>query len=429
MLVARSAGPSGFKGKEFQEELAPFTGDLSKVKMESTFEFLECKNITKDLKVNVLSGGSTHLSLSGPLTELLSADEPNLSKHAENHTRLSALKATVLDEYGGYVPGAPGDHIRIRLGDHLLTQPLGTDGSATFNEISLAISAELLKSKMQRSSQKSIHELIVDAYHGPPDSDNTEEEPPKGADGSLKELQAVSRYLTVMPSGKPTQLAIHHKGQRLKLDQAADDTYVVSFAAGGQIQGITLAAANEVDRAFGPPFPDGTRLFIDGKELPGSAAATATFLKTGELPPDLPALLVPRIVADGARNIHLKLQVSGDTAAAAGRGQRKRGGSQQAASSEAHSVEARLRVEPLAGEPIQWKLRKSQRRSASQDAEALFPRWRGRQRARGRRSRRIWQRRIPKREAAPNSACDDRYRQLEASLFCEPGRRRRRRSW
>ena len=34
VLVARSAGPSGFKGKEFQEELAPFTGDLSKVKME-----------------------------------------------------------------------------------------------------------------------------------------------------------------------------------------------------------------------------------------------------------------------------------------------------------------------------------------------------------------------------------------------------------
>ena len=95
VLVARSAGPSGFKGKEFQEELAPFTGDLSKVKMESTFEFLECKNITKDLKVNVLSGGATHLSLSGPLTELLSADEPNLSKHVENHTRLSALKATV----------------------------------------------------------------------------------------------------------------------------------------------------------------------------------------------------------------------------------------------------------------------------------------------------------------------------------------------
>ena len=80
------------------------------------------------------------MELSGPLTEILT-DEADPSRTIENHSTLPKLTVTMVDDYGAYVPGAPGDMVRLQLEKNVHVLPLGPDGTASFDKVGLAIPA------------------------------------------------------------------------------------------------------------------------------------------------------------------------------------------------------------------------------------------------------------------------------------------------
>ena len=113
-------------------------------------------------------------------------------------------------------------------------------------------------------------------------------------------------HTTVIPSPKPRQLALVINGVALALDaSAASPTAIFEAQAGAQLTGAVLSAVNEVDCVIGPPYSKGTRLLVNGQELPPEAAAS--FVHDGALPDDSRALRVPTLVANGPGYVTFEL--------------------------------------------------------------------------------------------------------------------------
>lgn len=322
-------------------DFEPWLKDVPDCK--ETFEVLGRHGKSVDLKIKVVSGGDTRMVLSGPLDDIMSEDI-NMSKPIENHTKLPMLKASMVDDYGAYVPGKPGDKIRVSWnGGEMHEQPIGTDGTAVFDKLPMAISHEVIKQNMRAKDQKSVQEVTIEAFHVDPASG--EVGPPLGHDHSLKSIQPVSRYLTVVPSSKPVMLTITQHDQTLEIDASATiQTHVVAAACGARLGGIKLQASNEVGRPL--PLGEGTvRLVVDGREL--RAEAYAEFRATGTLPDDLGELRAPTAIADGPRVVTFELVVSSV---------RTGGRASSRVDENALKVSTCLSIQPHAGPPVKWSI-------------------------------------------------------------------------
>lgn len=350
-----------------------------------TFSFLGGEGImSKTLKVKVASSGRPCMKLSGPLSEKLSEEEHNLEASVENGAVLPKLTVSFADQYGAFIPGAPGDMVRMRCGQIIFPpQPLGPDGKVSFSALTLNVPAATLKACMSTTGQgdamadehvtKLVQPIQIDVYNvsatnggaaGPssaggsaqPENEAStavgNEEPAQGCDGCLAGMKPWKGFLTVTPSSNPTQLTLLRDGVDLAVDATAALANVVpiSDVADRQLSGLSLRASNEVGHTMGgssgphgfTPFASGTRLVIDGEELTGPALES--FLQTGALPEDHPALRMPRIVADGAKNVTIQLQLS------------KSGATRSRAGTIEHTIEIRLKLKPLPGPPHRWHL-------------------------------------------------------------------------
>ena len=333
-----------------------------------SFEFLGGdRSVTKPFKCKLVSNGAPSIVLSGPLADRLAVDNFDFDRSVENCAVLPKLTVSVLDEYGAFVPGAPGDMVRISCSDLTFEpQKLGPDGTATFDALMLSFPAAALKAKMHDRghsqladdrSTKSVHEFRIELFNScgggvagasaAGEAGAASEGKAQGCDGCLANLAPYEAYLTVAPSSKPTQLTLMRDGTELAADETALLTKVapLSEVAGRQLTGLTLRASNEVDQTMGgpgKPFKVGTRLLIDGDELSGQALES--FLARGELPADHPVLRMPSHVRDGPRSVTIQLQLS------KGEGLRSR------TSAVEHTVELRLKLTPLPGPPHAWRL-------------------------------------------------------------------------
>uniref|UniRef100_A0A7S2NN36 Uncharacterized protein n=1 Tax=Haptolina brevifila TaxID=156173 RepID=A0A7S2NN36_9EUKA len=332
--------------------------------------YLDGKSVTKKFKMQVLSGGNVRMVLQGPLVELLSENAElalaNSEHSIENHSTFPMLKVCMIDDYGAFAPGAPGDMIRLQWDGNVHVLPLGPDGTATFEKLTLTVLAESLQSQAAGSQaggsstqiQRRPLAISIDAFNkGSASSSATSrgEGPAQGNDGSLIGIEKVVRYLTVVPSALPAKLVLSYNGQPVETVDVStgggsDASSAVQLAtiaemAGTQLSGLKLTATNEVGVTLAPPYEPTVTLTVDNQPLP--TEDLDCFLRTGELPP-MSQLRVPSAIRDGSRTVSLELR------AASSRSRR------QSSSSAAHHVELRLCLKPLPGPPVQWRILSAQ---------------------------------------------------------------------
>lgn len=318
------------------------------------------KTKEREIHMRVVSGGKVAASLKGDLKQYLcEPGEVDLTKPLENHHELPKLVVEVRDEYGGFVAGAPGDQVRLRWegADHRVA--LGTDGNATFDSLTMALSAKDLKAKLTgRDKSVSVLAITIDFVNS---KEGTAEGPAaaEGADGSLRGLPPMEYYVAISPSSKPTQLVLSRRGEVLRAEPDGADaegsccgTVSLTEAAGSEIDGLALRATNEVDRELGPPFSEGSRLLVDNQELPPECLEA--FVASGELP-TYQQLRVPSNVADGDRSVTLQLVLGAS-------------GTRSQRSASRHTVSLRLKLTPTPGPQRTWRLR--QRLGSSTGAAA-----------------------------------------------------------
>ena len=115
-------------------------------------EFFESSRQLKLLDLKIVSGGPPRMVLCGPLhDQSWLTENPDPSKPVENHSVLPKLTVRMLDVHGAYVPGAPGDHVKLLWKDgpapHAKLDP---KGNADFDHLSLDIPSDTLKEYLQR---------------------------------------------------------------------------------------------------------------------------------------------------------------------------------------------------------------------------------------------------------------------------------------
>ena len=168
----------------------------------------------------------------------------------ENGAVLPKLTVSFADQYGAFIPGAPGDMVRMRCGQIIFPpQPLGPDGKVSFSALTLNVPAATLKACMSTTGQgdamadehvtKLVQPIQIDVYNvsatnggaaGPssaggsaqPENEAStavgNEEPAQGCDGCLAGMKPWKGFLTVTPSSNPTQLTLLRDGVDLAVD-------------------------------------------------------------------------------------------------------------------------------------------------------------------------------------------------------------------
>eukprot|EP00900_Chrysochromulina_parva_P020407 jgi/Chrpa1/29/Chrysochromulina_OHIO_Genome00000072-RA len=115
-------------------------------------EFFESSRQLKLLDLKIVSGGPPRMVLCGPLhDQSWLTEHPDPSKPVENHSVLPKLTVRMLDVHGAFVPGAPGDHVKLLWKDGPAPRAkLDPKGNADFDHLSLAIPSDTLKEYLQR---------------------------------------------------------------------------------------------------------------------------------------------------------------------------------------------------------------------------------------------------------------------------------------
>lgn len=119
---------------EQPEFFEPFPGRWPS-NADAPVTFFEGKSQKRQLELKIISGGVVECSLSGPLDEKLTV-EIDSELHVENHNTLPKLVVEFKDEHGAFVPGAPGDMVRLSWeGASQAVVKLGPDGKAVFENV------------------------------------------------------------------------------------------------------------------------------------------------------------------------------------------------------------------------------------------------------------------------------------------------------